>query len=72
MRQNATSACGAMSNSVICARMRLAHHLEFAVLGFAHVSDRLESGGMDLGGRLWTFTQSVADLSPEEWGAIGA
>lgn len=26
----------------------------------------------DLGGHLWTFTQSVADISPEEWGAICA
>ncbi|MGB2695392.1 MAG: VOC family protein [Dehalococcoidia bacterium] len=23
---------------------------------------------LDLGGHLWTFTQSVADVAPEEWG----
>ena len=26
----------------------------------------------DLGGHLWTFTQSVADVAPEEWGATPA
>jgi len=24
----------------------------------------------DLGGHLWTFSQSVADVPPEDWGAI--
>jgi uncharacterized glyoxalase superfamily protein PhnB len=26
----------------------------------------------DLGGHLWTFSQSIADVDPEEWGAIVA
>ena len=24
----------------------------------------------DLGGHLWTFTESVADVAPESWGGI--
>jgi uncharacterized glyoxalase superfamily protein PhnB len=24
----------------------------------------------DLGGHIWTFSQSVADVAPEEWGGV--
>jgi len=37
-----------------------------------HPFGERQYSAQDLGGHLWTFTQSVADVAPEEWGATPA
>ncbi len=55
-----------------------AHHCERARIGGARIvaepADQpygeRQYTAVDLGGHLWTFSQSIADVAPEEWGGV--
>ena len=71
---DATGACGAHSMMVRVDNVD-AHHSRRAPVGRAHPQPagrlsvrRAAVHGGGPGGHRWTFSQSIADLAPEEWG----
>ncbi|HXB15736.1 MAG TPA: VOC family protein [Solirubrobacteraceae bacterium] len=56
----------AMRTAALAAGARLVRDLQDHPYGERQVTFA------DLGGHRWTFTQSIADVAPEEWGGVSA